>query len=128
MAKTADLIQGIAITIVEGPLAGTEVFGRGDNLAPVDYIIKQASYGTVGYTKTDIQVFFATGFVFHTGFDITEKSSVGSLLDQIINEARFYTGNCPSHMTAEQYNSFVPYMNTKKIAAFCRLSNLADEF
>lgn len=118
-------IQYIKIKIAEGSYAKQEAGSCGDSLQGgkvAQMIIRAASLNKhMGYTKSDIEVYFDTGWVFYTGFDIREHSTVYDLLDQIDREAQFYTGTKPAHYSQEQYNEWVPYMNPDKVDGFVKL-------
>lgn len=118
-------IQFLSVYVAEGPYAGVRTSACGDSLVRIDKAIQNVARETTVYTKVDVTVDFP-GWVYKTRYDVGKTASLGTLLDFIDAEARYYSGEKPAHMEQAHYDALIPYMNAEKIDGFCQLMRSLD--
>lgn len=118
-------IQFLSIRVAEGLYAGIRTSACGDSLACIAQAIRKIARETTVYTKVDVTVDFP-GWVYKTRYDVGKTASLGTLLDFIDAEARYYSGERPAHMEQAHYDALIPYMNAEKIDSFCQLMRSLD--
>jgi hypothetical protein len=110
-----DRIQFVTIKVAEGRYAGKKAVACGDKLlrSAVSRLIQDAARANeIGYTKSDVEVSFDTGWSYRVRFDIVRGDTVYSLLRDIDDTARYYTSKDVGWAALSTVDGFTRLLST----------------
>lgn len=106
-------VKRIAITRAEGPVGECNVPKYANSWEEANVILKDMALtaSSLGYDKTDFEIYFSNGDIYRGRYDLTpEDRFKADLYKHVTDFCEFHGGICfslPSHITREQYSELL---------------------